>query len=118
MRYVVLPLFVVVGLIGMNWFRSTPRLQAATPSAFESDVAPILAHRCTPCHFAGGKMYAKLPFDRPETIVKLRERLFTRIKDEQERATIPKVFARPPEAGAAKHRSPFLVAAPVCPWFM
>ena len=55
--------------------------------------APILAHRCTPCHFAGGKMYARLPFDRPETIVKLGERLFTRIKDEQERATIRKFLA-------------------------
>jgi hypothetical protein len=93
MRYAALPLFLVVGLFGMNWFRSTPRPQAATPSAFESDVAPILAHRCTPCHFAGGKMYARLPFDRPETIVKLGERLFTRIKDEQERATIRKFLA-------------------------
>ena len=46
-----------------------------------------------PCHFAGGKMYGKLPFDRPETIVSLGEKLFTRIKDEQQRAVIRKFLA-------------------------
>src|ERR1043165_8082725 len=40
------------------------------------------------CTCRGGKMDAKLPFDRPETIVKLGERLFTRIKDEAEREKI------------------------------
>jgi hypothetical protein len=62
---------------------------APKPAAsFEADVAPILQRKCTPCHYPGGKMYAKLPFDRPETIVKLGERLFTRIKDEAEREKI------------------------------
>ena len=63
---------------------------ASKPAAvsFEADVAPILQRKCTPCHYPGGKMYAKLPFDRPETIVKLGERLFTRIKDEAEREKI------------------------------
>ena len=93
MRSAALALFLTIGFIGMNWLRSTPRPRAAAPSAFESEVAPILGRKCTPCHFAGGKMYAKLPFDRPETIVKLGERLFTRIKDEQERATIRKFLA-------------------------
>jgi len=37
-------------------------------------VRPILEQRCTPCHFTGGKMYARLPFDRAETIVKLGEK--------------------------------------------
>lgn len=61
--------------------------------SFDADVAPILAKKCTPCHYAGGKVYDKLPFDRPQTIVKLGERLFTRIKDERERATIRKFLA-------------------------
>jgi len=46
-----------------------------------------------PCHFAGGKMYDKLPFDRPETIVSLGERLFTRIKSEEQRAAIRRFLA-------------------------
>src|SRR5216684_2764235 len=55
---------------------------------FKTDVRPIFEAKCQPCHFPGGKMYDKLPFDRPETIVKLNEKLFTRIKDEPSRATI------------------------------
>ena len=61
--------------------------QAVTPT-FESSVRPILQQRCQPCHFAGGKMYERLPFDREATVLKLREKLFTRIKDEKSRAAI------------------------------
>ena len=60
---------------------------------FHASVEPMLKERCTPCHFAGGKMYNKLPFDRPETIVSLGERLFTRIKNEDQRAVIRKFLA-------------------------
>ena len=62
-------------------------LLLATAIDFQRDVRPILA-RCQPCHFAGGKMYDKLPFDKPETVVRLGEKLFTRIKDEKQRAVI------------------------------
>jgi hypothetical protein len=61
---------------------------AAAPADFQRDVRPILQARCQPCHFEGGKMYDKLPFDKPETVVTLGEKLFTRIKDEKERAVI------------------------------
>jgi hypothetical protein len=57
-------------------------------SGFRANVRPILEQHCQPCHFAGGKMYARLPFDKPETITALGEKLFTRIKDEKERAAI------------------------------
>ena len=55
---------------------------------FARDVRPILERRCQPCHFPGGKMYARLPFDKPETIVELNTRLFTRIKKDDEQAII------------------------------
>ena len=62
--------------------------------AFAKNVRPILENRCQPCHFTGGKMYARLPFDRPETIVKLgTTKLFTRIKDERDRDVIRKFLA-------------------------
>jgi hypothetical protein len=35
-------------------------------------------------------MYEKLPFDKPETITKLGTKLFTRIKNEDERRIIRK----------------------------
>ena len=41
---------------------------AAPTEAFASTVRPLLAAKCAPCHEPGGKMYSKLPFDRPETI--------------------------------------------------
>lgn len=47
-----------------------------------------------PCHFQGGKMYASLPFDKPETIVKLGDKVFTRIKDPQSQALIRRFLAQ------------------------
>lgn len=61
---------------------------------FARDVRPILEKRCQPCHFTGGKMYDKLPFDRAETIDKLGTKLFTRIKKEEEQAVIRGFLAR------------------------
>jgi hypothetical protein len=69
------------------------RWTPATNTAFETEVRPILEKHCQPCHFQGGKMYAHLPFDRPATVVTLGEKMFTRIKDEQERAAIRKFLA-------------------------
>ena len=83
--------------------RSSP---AATVT-FAADVRPILERRCTPCHFAGGVMHAKLPFDQPATIEKLGTRLFTRIKRDDEQqvlraflATSPRAAVSPATAGA------------------
>ncbi len=59
--------------------------------SLEADAEPslaILGARCQPCHFPGGKMYERLPFDRAETIETLGDRLFTRIKDPEERKVI------------------------------
>jgi len=58
------------------------------PVSFEKDITPILTGKCQPCHFPGGTMYARRPFDKPATIVALGEKLFTRIKDEKQRAVI------------------------------
>jgi hypothetical protein len=35
---------------------------------FASTIAPMLARNCTPCHVPGGKLYARLPFDKPEVV--------------------------------------------------
>src|SRR5215475_8306118 len=55
---------------------------------FASDIRPILESRCQPCHFQGGQIYEKLPFDKPETISKLGTKLFTRIKNEDQQRVI------------------------------
>ncbi|HYU40913.1 MAG TPA: hypothetical protein VEQ84_02065 [Vicinamibacteria bacterium] len=61
---------------------------------FAQNVRPILESRCRPCHFEGGRMYARLPFDRAETIQTLGDRLFTRIKTEDEQALIRRFLAQ------------------------
>jgi len=55
---------------------------------FDKTIRPILEARCQPCHFQGGKMHDKLPFDKPETITRLGTKLFGRIKDEKEQQVI------------------------------
>ena len=75
---------------------------SATPTAridFNTQVRPLLESRCTPCHFAGGTMYERLPFDRAETIEKLGTKLFTRIKDEKEQRLIRDFLAQQAEKG-------------------
>ncbi len=63
-------------------------LLSLTKVDFATQIRPILEARCQPCHFDGGKMYQRLPFDRPETTKTLSTKLFTRIKDENERRLI------------------------------
>lgn len=65
-----------------------PAAPTPPPVDFATDVRPILEAGCRPCHFEGGVMYAKLPFDRPETIRHLGEMLFTRIDAPEDQATI------------------------------
>src|ERR1700680_4319967 len=74
------------------------RLNAASLTApkkpsFDTDVKPILQSRCQPCHFQGGKVHDKLPFDKPGTITRLGTKLFTRIKDEKEQRVIREFLA-------------------------
>ena len=50
--------------------------------SFVSDIQPILQTRCSPCHFTGGKMYEKMPFDKAETILTHTVGILKRIKQE------------------------------------
>jgi hypothetical protein len=82
---------------------ATPTSPAVT---FKHDVQPILESRCMPCHFTGGKMYAALPFDKPETIVRLGEKLFTRIRDPKSQAVIRQFLAAEAPNRAAAQKPP------------
>ena len=55
---------------------------------FKTDIQPILVSHCSPCHFPGGKMFERLPFDKAETVLTLNERLLKRIKDTKENTLI------------------------------
>jgi hypothetical protein len=62
--------------------RATPTAQSgqARTVTFTADIAPLLAAKCQPCHFKGGKVFDKLPFDQYKTVVKIAPRLNTRLK--------------------------------------
>lgn len=61
---------------------------------FDSQIKPIFQSKCMPCHFSGGQMYDRLPFDGPETIKKLGAKLFSRITDENHRRVIRDFLAQ------------------------
>jgi hypothetical protein len=63
---------------------------------FDTQLKPIFQSKCMPCHFSGGQMYDRLPFDKPATIRKLGARLFTRIKDEDNRRLIEDFLSQSP----------------------
>ena len=112
MRVRVLFLISAMVLIGgyglLRWrtaaYTATPAAKESTASAsssskidFTTQVRPIL-DRCTPCHFSGGKMYEKLPFDRPATVRQLGEKLFSRIQAENDRKIIREFLAQNEDA--------------------
>jgi hypothetical protein len=77
--------------VGNSQVRETPPETLVAPITkpdFNTEIKPIFQARCQPCHFQGGQAYDKMPFDKPETITRLGTKLFTRIKDEKERAMI------------------------------
>jgi hypothetical protein len=50
---------------------------------FSSQIQPILVKNCSPCHFTGGKMYERLPFDKDTTIINHEVGVLRRIKGEE-----------------------------------
>jgi hypothetical protein len=63
---------------------------------FKDHIQPILVTRCSPCHFTGGKMYAKMPFDKAATILEpeAKNGILKRIKDEQEKEMIKRFMEK------------------------
>ena len=56
--------------------------------SFKTDIQPILQKNCSPCHFEGGKMYIRMPFDKGETIVTHASGALKRFGDKKENALI------------------------------
>jgi len=82
--------------------RKTENVEPASASTakaridFETQLKPIFKSKCMPCHFSGGQMYDRLPFDKPETIRKLGARLYTRIKENNDRRLLEDFLAQAP----------------------
>jgi hypothetical protein len=68
----------------------------ATPGSFASSVRPVLLARCAPCHEPGGRLYAKLPFDRAETIASHPQGVLKRLKGADREAVEKWLASLPP----------------------
>lgn len=51
---------------------------------FDKEVLPVLVKNCSPCHFTGGKMYERMPFDKDTTIINHGDKILKRIKNNEE----------------------------------
>jgi hypothetical protein len=61
---------------------------APTDAQFEATVRPLLARNCTPCHVPGGKMYDRMPFDQPKTVVDFQAGILRRLKVPEEHQAV------------------------------
>lgn len=55
---------------------------------YSTEVMPLLQKKCSPCHFTGGKMYAKMPFDNSTTILNHEAGVLKRVNDQPDAALI------------------------------
>ena len=83
-----------IDIPGQTLLTSHPALSSNDTINFTLQIQPILINHCSPCHFTGGKMYEKLPFDKGVTIVNHEVALLRRIKDEKEKALIQKFIVQ------------------------
>jgi len=70
-----------------------PGAPAPEAVSFDVSVKPMLARTCTPCHVPGGRMYERMPFDRPETILSHKEGIVRRMKNPDDRGLLERWLA-------------------------
>jgi hypothetical protein len=76
-RWVLAPIIaVLVGAVSSAGGSSS----RSAPVTFKADIAPLLNQKCQPCHFKGGKVFEKLPFDDYKTVARIASKLNTRLK--------------------------------------
>ena len=62
--------------------------QKDTVYTYRKNILPLLQTNCNPCHFTGGKVYKKLPFDDYKTVATLGKKLNTRLKQKEQQAIV------------------------------
>ena len=77
------------GWLGSNIKKTSPNVSINPLTTvkdtidFVTQVQPILIKNCSPCHFTGGKMYERMPFDKDTTIINHEAGILRRIKGEE-----------------------------------
>ena len=57
---------------------------------FLRQIQPLMVKNCSPCHFTGGKMYERMPFDKDTTIINHENGILKRFKGDEN--TLLKTF--------------------------
>jgi hypothetical protein len=79
----------IFGWLGSDTINSVPEVAVKPITVindtidFVKQVQPILVKNCSPCHFTGGKMYEKMPFDKDTTIINHEKGILKRFKDDE-----------------------------------
>ena len=63
--------------------KQVPDLSMNDTIDFAKQIQPIMIKNCSPCHFTGGKMYERLPFDKDTTIINHETGILRRIKGDE-----------------------------------
>ena len=77
------------GLLVSDVKKTPPEVTAKTMTVLQDtidfviQVQPILVKNCSPCHFTGGKMYARMPFDKDTTIINHEKGILKRITGDE-----------------------------------
>jgi hypothetical protein len=97
----------VFGWLGSDIKKSPSEVAIKTPAIlkdtidFTRQVQPILIKNCSPCHFTGGKMYERMPFDKDTTILNHEEGILKRIKGDEN--VILKTFIQQNKNGSSNN---------------
>jgi hypothetical protein len=69
--------------------KKTPVKQTITDTiSFANQVQPVLIKNCSPCHFPGGKMYERLPFDKEITLTNNADKILKRVEKDEKKAIV------------------------------
>ncbi|SRR5258706_12570232 len=80
---------IVLGVTGSILPQEQKSVQPQDTSyTYRRNILPLLKANCNPCHFPGGKVFAKLPFDQYKTVARLGKKLNTRLKEKEQQALI------------------------------
>src|SRR5690242_9139396 len=74
-------------------FAATASISIPDSAAFRSQLMPLLQKKCSPCHFEGGKMYERMPFDKASTILTHETGVLRRFNNPDEKAQVEKFIS-------------------------
>lgn len=88
------PLLFICFLVFFGWLGTAHKTPAPDTSVkpainlqdtidFARQIQPIMVKNCSPCHFTGGKMYERMPFDKDTTIINHETGILKRIKGDE-----------------------------------